>query len=86
VAVDGTEERQKELQELRVAAQTVVESVGSTEESDGNLADGYRRSLRSLPSTWLKLLGIVWRMLLVLSSHTGLGKDRHSWRWHVFNV
>ena len=47
VATDGTEEHQKELQELRVAAQTVVESVGSAEESDGSLADR------------LELLGIV---------------------------
>ena len=39
VAADGTEEHLKELQELRVAAQTVVESVGSAEESDGSLAD-----------------------------------------------
>ena len=39
VFVDGTENYQKELQELRVAAQTVVESVGSAEESDGSLAD-----------------------------------------------
>ena len=39
MATDGTEEHQKELQELRVAAQIVVESVGSTEESNGSLAD-----------------------------------------------
>ena len=39
MATDGTEEHQKELQELRVAALTVVESVGSTDESDGSLAD-----------------------------------------------
>ena len=38
VAADGAEENQKELQELRVAAQTVVESVGSIGESDGSLA------------------------------------------------
>ena len=31
VFVDGTENYQKELQELRVAPQTVVESVGSAE-------------------------------------------------------
>ena len=39
MAADGTEEHLKELRELRVAAQTVVESVGSAEESDGSLAD-----------------------------------------------
>ena len=31
------------MQELREAAQTVVESVGSAEESDGSLADRLRR-------------------------------------------
>jgi len=39
VAADGAEEHQKELKELWVAAQTVVESLGSTGESDGSLAD-----------------------------------------------
>ena len=39
MATDGIEERQKELQELQVAAQTVVESVGSADEFDGSLAD-----------------------------------------------
>ena len=43
MAADGTEEHQKELQELREAAQTMVESVGSAEESDGSLADRLRR-------------------------------------------
>ena len=39
VFADGTENYQKELQELWVAAQTMVESVGSAEESNGSLAD-----------------------------------------------
>ena len=39
VFADGTENYRKELQELLVAAQTMVESVGSAEESDGSLAD-----------------------------------------------
>ena len=43
MAADGTEENQKELQELRVAAQTMVESVGSTEESNGGLVDRLQR-------------------------------------------
>jgi len=34
------------LQELRVAAQTVVESVGSAEESDGGLADRLQKVLQ----------------------------------------
>ncbi|XP_039847767.1 uncharacterized protein LOC120707062 [Panicum virgatum] len=39
---DGTEGHQKELQELRVAAQTVVESIGLSEESGGSFADRLR--------------------------------------------
>ncbi|XP_039834476.1 uncharacterized protein LOC120695250 [Panicum virgatum] len=35
----STEEHQKELQELQVAARTVVEFVDSADESDGNLAN-----------------------------------------------
>ena len=56
---DGTENHQRELQELKVAAQTVVESIDSAEESSGSLADRLRWFLISLPSTSLKLLGIV---------------------------
>ena len=56
---DGTKNHQRELQELKVAAQTVVESIDSAEESSGSLADRLRWFLISLPSTWLKLLGIV---------------------------
>ena len=39
VFADGSENYQKEFQELRVVAQTVVESVGSAEESDGSLVE-----------------------------------------------
>jgi len=39
VLVDGTESHHKELQELKVAAQTVFESIGSAEESGGILVD-----------------------------------------------
>jgi len=42
VIADGTEEYRKELLELQVAAQTVVESIGSSEESEGSLADRLR--------------------------------------------
>jgi hypothetical protein len=41
---DGTENHQRELQELRVAAQTVVESIGSDEESSSSLADRLQRA------------------------------------------
>ena len=39
VFADGTENHQKELQELWAVAQTVIESMGSTEDSGGSLAD-----------------------------------------------
>ena len=39
VFADGAENHQKELQELWAVAQTIVESVGSVDESDGSLAD-----------------------------------------------
>ena len=42
VLADGAENHQKELQELRAAAQTVVESMGSAEDPGGNLADRLR--------------------------------------------
>jgi hypothetical protein len=56
LVADGTEGHQKELQELRVAAQIVVESIGLSEESGGSLVDHCGGSLRS---SWLKLLEIV---------------------------
>ena len=43
VPVDGIENHQKELQELRVAAHTVVESIGSAEKSGGSLTDRLQR-------------------------------------------
>ena len=52
VFADGTENYQKELQELRVAAQTVVESVGSAEESNGSLTD----RLQKVPRKFAKYL------------------------------
>ena len=42
MTADGAEEYQKELRELQVAAQTMVESIGSSEESEGSLADRLR--------------------------------------------
>ena len=72
VLTDGTENYQKELQELRVAAQTMVESMGSAEDSGGGLADRLQVVPQKFASTWLRLLGTVWRKLLDFSSHTGL--------------
>ena len=42
MTADGAKEYRKELRELQVAAQTMVESIGSSEESEGSLADRLR--------------------------------------------
>ena len=72
MAADGAESHQKELQELRAAAQTVVESMGSAEDSEGSLADRLRVVPRKFAEYLLRLLGTVWRKFLALLSHTGL--------------
>ena len=72
VFADGTENHQKELQEFQAAAQTVVELMGSAEDSGGSLADRLQVVPQKFASTWLRLLGTVWRKLLGFSSHTGL--------------
>ena len=59
VFADGTENYRKELQELLVAAQTMVESVGSAEESDGSLADRLQKVPQKFAEYLLMLLGIV---------------------------
>ena len=72
VLADGAKNHQKELQELRAVAQTIVESMGSAEDSGGSLADRLQVVPQKFASTWLRLLGTVWRKLLGFSSHTGL--------------
>ena len=52
MTADGAEEYRKELRELQVAAQTVVESIGSSEESKGSLAD----RLRVVPQKFAEFL------------------------------
>ena len=59
VLIDGTENYQKELQELRVAAETVVESVGSAEESDGSLADRLQKVPQKFAEYLAEALGLV---------------------------
>ena len=59
VFADGSENYQKEFQELRVVAQTVVESVGSAEEFDGSLADRLQKVPQKFAEYLLMLLGIV---------------------------
>ena len=61
MAVDGTQEHQKELQELRVAAHTMVESVGSSEEFDGSLAD----RLQKVPQKFAEYLAEASRNCVV---------------------
>ena len=51
-STDGTESHHRELQELKVAAQTVVESVGLAEDSGGSLAD----RLREVPQKFAEYL------------------------------
>ena len=59
VFADGTENYRKELQELLVAAQTVVESVGSAEESDGSLADRLQKVPQKFAEYLAEALGLV---------------------------
>ena len=54
VFADGSENYQKEFQELRVVAQTVVESVGSAEESD---------RLQKVPQKFSKYLLMLLRIV-----------------------
>ena len=59
VFADGTENYRKELQELLVAAQTMVESVGSAEESDGSLADRLQKVPQKFAEYLAEALGLV---------------------------
>ena len=52
IVADGAEERQRELQELWEAAQTVVESMGSTDGFGDSLAD----RLRKVPQKFAEFL------------------------------
>ena len=78
MAADGTEEHQKELQELRVAAQTVVESVGSAEESDGGLAD----RLHKIPQKFAEYLAEASRNCVAQA----LGLVKSYWPWAKIGV
>ena len=78
VLTDGTENYQKELQELRVAAQTVVESVCSAEESDGSLAD----QLRKVPQKFAEYLAKASRNCVAQA----LGLVKSYWPWAKISV
>ena len=78
VAADGTEEHLKDLRELRVAAQTVVESIGSAEESDGSLAD----RLQKVPQKFAKYLAEASRNCVAQA----LGLVKSYWPWAKIGV
>jgi len=74
----STEEHQKELQELRVAARTVVESVDSADESDGSLAD----QLQKVPQKFAEYLAEVYRNCVAQA----LGLVKSYWSWAKIGV
>ena len=78
VATDGTEEHQKELQELWVAAQIVVESVGSANESDGSLAD----RLQKVPQKFAEYLAEASRNCVAQA----LGLVKSYWPWAKIGI
>ena len=78
MAADGTEENQKELQKLRVVAQTVVEYVGSAEESDGSLAD----QLQKVPQKFAEYLAEASRNCVAQA----LGLVKSYWPWAKIGV
>ncbi|XP_039773745.1 uncharacterized protein LOC120641625 isoform X1 [Panicum virgatum] len=74
----STEEHQKELQELRVAARTVVESVDSADESDGSLAD----QLQKVPQKFAEYLAEASRNCVAQA----LGLVKSYWSWAKIGV
>jgi len=78
VTADGAEEYRKELRELQVAAQTVVESIGSSEESEGSLAD----RLRVVPQKFAEYLAGTSRNCVAQA----LGLVKSYWPWAKIGV
>ena len=78
MTADGTEEHQKELQELRVAAQTVVESVGSVKVSNGSLAD----RLQKVPQKFAEYLAEASRNYVAQA----LSLVKSYWPWAKIGV
>jgi len=66
------------LQELRVAARTVVESVGSAEESDGSLVD----RLQKVPQKFAEYLADASRNCIAQA----LGLVKSYWPWAKIGV
>ena len=78
VFVDDAENLQKELQEFRAAAQTVVESMGSAEDSEGSLAD----RLRVVPRKFAEYLAEASRNCVAQA----LGLVKSYWPWAKIGV
>jgi len=78
VAADDTEEHQKELQELRVAAHIVVEFVCSIEESGGSLAD----RLQKVPQKFAEYLAEASRNCVAQD----LGLVKSYWPWAKISI
>ena len=78
MTADGAEEYQKELRELQVSAQTVVESIGSSEESEGSLAD----RLRVVPQKFAEYLARTSRNCVAQA----LGLVKLYWPWAKIGV
>ena len=78
MATDGAQEHQKELQELRVAAQTMVESIGSAEQSDCSLAD----RLQKVPQKFAEYLAEASRNCVAQA----LGLVKLYWPWARIGV
>ena len=78
MVVDGTKEHQKELKELRVAAQTIVESLGSTGVSDGSLDD----RLQKVPQKFAEYLAEASRNCVAQA----LGLVKSYWPWSKIGV
>jgi len=73
VTADGIEEYRKELRELQVVDQTMVESIGSSEESEGSLAD----RLRVVPQKFAQYLAGTSRNCVAQA----LGLVKLYWPW-----
>ena len=85
MAADGTEEYQKELLELQVAAQTVVESIGSSQESEGSLAESegsLADRLRVVPQKFTEYLAGTSRNCVAQA----LGLVKSYWPWAKIGV
>ena len=78
MTADGAEEYRKELRELQVVAHTVVESIASSEESEGSLAD----RLRVVPQKFAEYLARTSGNCVAQA----LGHVKSYWPWAKIGV